>query len=57
MTASLSARILCTSDLDASEVTHLDSPVLVATLPSRLIAIFRVTKGRPVVIHFMYGSF
>lgn len=55
MIASLSRRSCCTRRRASGPVIHLDSPSAVAILPSNVIAIFRITKGRPVVIHLKNG--
>ena len=46
--ASTSARQRCTSRRLSSPEIHFESPVWVATLPSRLIADLKITCGRPV---------
>ena len=49
MTASLRARrVSNTSCREAVELTHAEWPVLVAILPSAVIAYFSTLKGRPV---------
>ena len=54
--ASLMSRSSCTRRRAASPVIQRDWPVWVAIFPSRLIANFAVTKGRPVVIYLMKTS-
>ena len=48
--ASQTRRICCTNPLASGPVTHLESPVWVAILPSSVMAYLTVTKGVPVVI-------
>ena len=52
ITASLAALSSCAYALASSLVIHLESPVAVAILPSRLEANFAVTKGKPVTTCF-----
>ena len=53
--ASTPARQSCTSRRLRSFEIHFESPVCVATLPSRLIADLKITNGRPVRANFRKG--
>ena len=56
MTASTSSLRWWTYSLDFSFVTHRESPLEVAVHPSRVMAVFAATKGRPVVTNLTNAS-